>query len=124
MVLFQLNQVVGNLISSVVLYKTPNKLTLNQTILNGTYSKILNSTIDQCGPNDLPTRQDEFIKPDQWTVYLLCSIYNCTLAKQATTKIHNFQQIMLGFSYYKIYFSILIFFFIKIVVTIIKENYF
>lgn len=75
MVLFQLNQVVGNLISSVVLYKTPNKLTLNQTILNGTYSKILNSTIDQCGPNDLPTRQDEFIKPDQWTVYLLCSIY-------------------------------------------------
>lgn len=70
MILYQLNQVLGNLISSFVLFRTPKmNHNLGNNISSINISNNINQTIQElCGVNDSPERKDEFVKPDQQTV--------------------------------------------------------
>lgn len=70
MILYQLNQVLGNLISSFVLFRTPKMShIIDNTTITFNVSNTVNHSIEElCGANDLPSRQDEFVKPDKNTV--------------------------------------------------------
>ena len=67
-IFFQLNQVIGNLLSSLVFSfsnTTISSLNTTSSVLNETIREY-NSTVNYslCGANDLPSRQDVLFKPE------------------------------------------------------------